>query len=407
MRFYTALVAGLSLISHSAFAQSTTKADSVDTKSGYAEQVWYSFANGEAGRSSKDNWDLAFEISGFTASIMANHQKGILVYHSPLPISKWSTLDTAGMAAGWRLQFNSDTSWSWGALSRNQSNDRDLGWGHYNMNTHMVEGDSIFVLRLADGSYRKLRIDNLNQGVYNFTYANLDGSDERSGKVNKDEFSDRQFAYFDLTKNETVKREPAVNDWDITFTRYTAFLPEAFSVSGVLINPRHTAAKAAPVAPDFKDFKTLNYTREINTIGYNWKHFDYTREKYVVEDSTFFYVKRAGGEIWRLEFTGFSSANGRYVFNTLKVDDGTGIFNPAPFRSMDIYPNPALSGGMLQLDLPAAGMLSLSDMNGKIISRQAALAGHNMLALPELRSGIYLVKINTPATTYTARLVIR
>ena len=48
----------------------------VSTGSLNAEQRWYSLENGEAGTvQSKDNWDLGFEINGYSSTILGNTQK--------------------------------------------------------------------------------------------------------------------------------------------------------------------------------------------------------------------------------------------------------------------------------------------------------------------------------------------
>ena len=62
------------------FAQT---AETVSTHAGSTDQVWYSLQNGEAGRQALSNWDLAFEMAGFTSSIRVNTAKGLLVYETP------------------------------------------------------------------------------------------------------------------------------------------------------------------------------------------------------------------------------------------------------------------------------------------------------------------------------------
>ena len=43
--------------------------------------------------------------------------------------------------------YNSDTSWNYGAFVMNQSSDMfDYGWGVYNIQTHHIIGDSVFLI---------------------------------------------------------------------------------------------------------------------------------------------------------------------------------------------------------------------------------------------------------------------
>ena len=142
----------------------------VSTNAGNSVQTYYSLQNGDQGTAALADWDLAFEITGFTASIRANTQKGMQVYKAPYTVAQWAALDTTGMANGWAMVHDSDTSWSHGALNDGlTANEFDLGWGVYNQVTHIVTGDSLFVVKLANGDWKKLRIDGLATSTYLFT----------------------------------------------------------------------------------------------------------------------------------------------------------------------------------------------------------------------------------------------
>jgi len=47
-----------------------SQADSISYTSGYANQVYYSMANGEVKSSDNTSWDLAFGIGGFNTDII-------------------------------------------------------------------------------------------------------------------------------------------------------------------------------------------------------------------------------------------------------------------------------------------------------------------------------------------------
>ncbi|MFM9943729.1 MAG: hypothetical protein ACKVQB_00710, partial [Bacteroidia bacterium] len=134
-------------------AQSQT-VDSVGTGASNANDVYYSFTNGIVKSQPNNNWDLAFEITGFAASILANHVKGMVVYQSPYSYAKWANFDTAGHKS-WKKMYNSTKSWSKGAFNLHHDDLYDLGWGTYEPTTHAVSGDSIFLLKLAKGNFKK------------------------------------------------------------------------------------------------------------------------------------------------------------------------------------------------------------------------------------------------------------
>ena len=96
----------LTLFSALAFtSKSQTVIDTVSVGAGYSNQKWYSLQNDELGTQSKDNWDIAFEISGYTASILANVQKtNFAVYRAPYSVSQYATVDTAGISV-WPMLY--------------------------------------------------------------------------------------------------------------------------------------------------------------------------------------------------------------------------------------------------------------------------------------------------------------
>ena len=225
-------------------AQATT--DTVSLGTGYTNQLWYSLPNNEQGTAPKNNWDLMFDVSGFGSSIHINSITGTQLWrYTAADTSGWPTLDTAGID-GWTPLYNSDTSWIFGAFDKGMvfSNPNDLGWGVYNSITHIVTGDSLYVIKLASGAYKKLWIQSLASGNYNFKYANIDGSSQQSGTIVKSAYSGKNFAYFSLQSNMALDREPASANWDLLFTQYTAFIPSPYTVAGVLLNVGVTAAQA-------------------------------------------------------------------------------------------------------------------------------------------------------------------
>ena len=98
----------------------------------------------------------------------------------------------------------------------------DYGWGTYDFLTHDISGSKIFVISLANGAMKKLKID-LMSGFgqqFIFTYANLDGSNEITQSISKAAYSDKNFVYFDISSGQILDREPASNQWDLVVRRY-------------------------------------------------------------------------------------------------------------------------------------------------------------------------------------------
>lgn len=388
-------------------ADAQVVADTVSLGASYANQVWYSLENDEQGSSAKNNWDLAFATGGFGSSILINSAGGTRLWNYPnADISGWSTVDTTGLYA-WETRWNADTSWELGAMGRyaDPSNAMDLDWGIYNMTTHVVTGDSIYIIKAVDGSYKKLMIENLTSGTYNFKYADLDGSNEQTKTLVKTDYTGKNFGYFSLSSGAGLNREPASADWDLTFTQYSAFIPSAYTVTGVLSNAGVLVAKCEGLADKttFIDYASASFHSEINTIGYDWKSFNGTA--YDVQDSTVFFVEPANGDIWKVIFTGFSgSTTGSFMFTKEKLFTNTSsVAGSTPLNaSMTLYPNPATSGSVqIVYSFPIAvsvAHLTVTDMNGRVVfadllnGEQGKLHQYT-LSSEGLTSGVYMISV--------------
>ncbi|HLP20737.1 MAG TPA: T9SS type A sorting domain-containing protein [Chitinophagales bacterium] len=410
-KLFTMIIAIASL--QSTYAVVVT--DTVSTGPQYANQVWYSLPNDEQGSSLKDNWDLAFEISGYTSAIFANTQKGILVYQSPYPVSQWAMVDTLGIEGATPLS-NAETNWEEGALNTNPDNDLDLGWGDYDMNTHSVTGDSVYIIKLASGAWKKFKMNSLASSVYSFTWSDLDGQNEQTGTVTKSGFTGKNFGYFSLENNTSVDREPVSADWDITFTKYMTVIlapePTPYGVTGVVLNKGVSAIKASGVNVTTVDYTNHTFQSEINTIGWEWKTFAGT---WTVEDSLAFFVKRTNGDIWKVIFTGFGgSSTGNYIFSKeLVYEASTGINDIDGVSALTVYPNPAHNQVSVvynydKADSKNAG-LTIYDMSGRLVMQEnfSMVNGFNqhIVDVSQLNGGIYMVSI--PGTSKTQKLIIQ
>jgi hypothetical protein len=406
------------------FVAFTTKAqlvtDSVFMGAQYSNQLWYSLANDEQGTSPKNNWDIAFEINSVASSILLNSANGNELWVYPNgDISAWATIDTTAIAT-WPKLYNTDTSWSVGAFNVNldPTNDFDLGWGVYNLQTHYITGDSLYIIKLANGDYKKLWIVRLANSIYEFKYANIDGSNEMSKTIAKADYTDKNFGYYSIANNAATNREPLSSNWDITFTQYTAFIPMAYNVTGVLANKGVEVAKAYPVsdAVNYSNYNAHTFATAINTIGYDWKSFNNTTFMYELADSLVYFVKDKSGDIWRLIFTGFSgSSTGKVVFDKEKLTGGANsIGNTTKSNNFfALYPNPATTGTatiVTNTQQAARGEIVVTDLQGKTIATQSVDAGNGLntynLNTAGLQNGVYMVQLQIGNGLQTQKLIV-
>lgn len=412
------ILLGLSGILCSAGAMTQAVTDTVSIGAGYANQVWYSLENGIMASAAKSEWDLAFEAMGFNTTIRLNGVTGNALWVYPHgDTADWDNIDTSGMNA-WPQLYDSDTSWALGAFNVNADpqNSFDLGWGIYNLSTHHVTGDSIYILKTPNGDFKKLWMVSLANGVYTFRLAGLDGNNAIERTLNKGDFPDKGFAYYSIANDESLDREPITQTWDLLFTQYAALIPGfgGYPSTGILQNAGVSAAKVYPVndPATYPDHGSATFETRINTIGYGWKSFDFTTNDWLVADSTVYFVKALNGDIWKLVMQDFGgSASGDYIFSKELVMQGTGIGTPANGSAFFLYPTPATGQVTVVHDAKHSGArLAVYTMNGALVKtctlKGGAFPGH-LLDISDLEAGIYLVEVRSQNTTATQKLIVQ
>ena len=384
----------------------------ISTNAQNSDQVFYNLANGNQTSRPLAEWDLAFEITGLSSTVLVNTAKGNKIYHVGA-IDEWDVI-TMPDVASWTALNNSETSWSEGALSHGTDGMFNLGWGTYDIQNHLVGGTELYVVELPDAIFKKLRVDGLVTGTYIFTYADLDGSNEQTGSIVKSDFTDKNFGYWDLTANAAVDREPLTYEWDLLFTKYMSDMGIWYGVAGVLHNKGVQTAQLDLVDPQSvgHDVAEGHYSTDINIIGADWKSFN--GSQYVYEEERAYFVKGQDGAIWKLIFTGYGGgATGTMTF-TQELMSATSVDDIAALNGQVLlYPNPAANGHVrMILDLPEdRASIFVHDMNGKVVY-SGLVSGLTPLAVRELDlsgvpTGAYVVRAEHASGVTTSRLIVQ
>ena len=391
--------------------------DTVSISAGYTDQVWYSLENGEQRRSSQTNWDIAFDIKPMGTSIHINSANGVMLWAYPnADTSGWSTIDTSGISS-WQPKYNSDTTWSIGAFDKGMTGHPfDFGWGKYNLTTHIVSGDSLFVIKLTNGDFKKLWIERLVNETYEFKYANLDGSNTVDVSLAKAAYPGKMFAYYSLQNDSIIDREPLKANWDLTFTKYTEFIPIPYGVTGILTNSNVEVAQVNNVdVASYNNYGTASFTTRFNEIGYDWKSFS-MGNGYVIEDSLLFFVKTDSNKIWKIVPTGFGgSADGNFMFSKEEIISVGLQENKHESLNLKIYPNPATNGNVhILYDIKhfvADATLSLYDISGKRIfgsELNKSIGFHDFrMNVEGLKAGMYFISIYSKGKSIQRKLIIQ
>lgn len=405
------------LITSACHAQSNL--DTVSLGPSYLNQVWYSLENDEQGHEPKSNWDLAFDVAGFGTSIHTNSANGVMLWTYPYgDTAMWSAIDTTGIAE-WTAQYNSDTTWSLGAADRGivASIPYDVGWGIYNPITHIISGDSLFIIKLANGDYKKLWIINVAGGGYNFKYSDIDGNNLNTVFLSKSNYTGKNFAYYSIESNTEIDREPVVSaEWDLLFTQYTTFIPTPYNVAGVLSNKEVEIAQVDdlndPVS--YTDWGQHNMTPDINEIGYDWKAFT---GAWMLEEDRVYFIRSRTGDIWKVIFTGFGgSGNGNYIFTKEKLSTvNIDAKDSQPNLSFMLYPNPSHSSEVnVAINLfgsYSAVEIELFDLSGRRVlnERLPNTPGFHILnlKLKDIDSGVYVTILHIDNQMIQKKLIIK
>lgn len=401
------------------FAYGQSIIDSVSLGQGYAHQSYYSLSDGEISNVDNTNWDIAFDMSGFGSTLRRNGSQGVEVYVYPnQDSSAFATqLDTSGIS-GWRQLYDSDTSWANGAFSStaNSGDPFDLGWGLYNPTTHHVNGDSLFLVKLANGTWKQLHLIKLASSEYTFRHANLDGSNPVNSSISKGDYTARNFVYYSLGTDQVIDREPANDTWDLVFTGYVSevFPGTWYGVTGVLQNAGVTAAEAHPVSSPgtYVDYTSHSFQSEINTLGYDWKTFDLITYTYLIEDSLAYFVEDVDGNIWRVIFTGFSGSTSGNFYLEKELITTVNIGEEAVAKAFALYPNPVATEEVtLAFELTEEkANLKIIDLNGTVIQSQE-LVGRGFqqqrISLNGIAKGIYIVSLSNDNSEIYRKLIVR
>lgn len=382
--------------------------DTISMGPGYAGDVFYSLQNGLVKSEPRNNWDLAFYTVRWSAGVMINDGMGAVLYTYPnSDTTGWQSMDVTDIES-WKPLYNSDTIWEEGAFNVNSLDHPDYGWGVYNMVTHDVVGDSIFVLKLADGTLKKVWIQRKNStaNTYYFKYANIDGSDEVVEVLNVNDFSERHFIYYSITDQEVIDREPPKESWDILFSRFmgTTFdnegNPSRYPVVGVLNNPMAGANRFQPVGQDFEDWNSSPMIYERAAIGHDWKQFDMELFQWVLADDLAFFVKTVQEDVYKLTFDYFGgTSTGKTGFQKTAVSLASVGQDIENLNGMKVSPNPASEQIVVRLEehLSTSVTLKIFNQTGSLVHTQVInpLKSTINISLENFRNGLYVILIDT------------
>ncbi len=149
----------------------------------------------------------------------------------------------------------------------------------------LMSNKYIYIIQRGENSlnlnWKKIQILSYKENEVHVLISNLDNSSRIDVKVPLNKTSN--YTYFSFEKNSAVDIEPNKEDWDIEFTRYvqnvTQFdITQYYAVAGALLNPLKNIEVSrienkAIENLKLQDVQSLNYSKSLYEIGYDWKKF--------------------------------------------------------------------------------------------------------------------------------------
>lgn len=397
--------------------------DTLTMGAGYSVQSWYKFETDKETKSPINNWDLAFSARKLDAAIWVN--PNATLYKAVAPASAWATVTVDTLMLK-ETQTNTDTSWFVGAMNRTQDGVFDYGWGNYNVASHNVTGDSVYIIKsITDGKWRKLLIERLALDTSYFVrIADLNGANQSTFEVKKGNYVGKNFGYYSFAANAQLDREPLAKDWDVTVSRHWGLTPDAngvfqsYLLTGFLQNNGVSVAKVTKRDTVNDSYAGQVFKPIINVIGADWKSFNLAINAWKLADSTVYFVKAANsGKIYKMIFTGFGgTTTGNCIFTRELVGQITSVkVADDKIAAFAVSPNPATDGNFTIVydfgKVPQKADFQLFNLAGQAVYSQKLqnTEGVQTLQIPQLNltNGVYLARLTFDGQTLVKKVVIQ
>jgi hypothetical protein len=294
----------------------TFKSETINMGANSTRDVYYSLSNSDVNSIERSDWDIAFSVPLQTATILINEGAGVELYAIG-DTNEWESVDVNSYLNLYQ-RLNNKTNWWEGAFNINATGFPNYGWGTYHASgDHNVVGDSIYVLKLSDGSFKKFMVEaKLGANSANILrWADLDGNNEITKTFSTTPYFDKKhFIHYSVVDQVVVEVEPDISEWDLLFTRYVEMIPTGpssfmyYPFMGVLTNPDVKAAKLTGIDPEKLTASDIPdaFSTSANIIGYDWKISDPVTHEISLADSTGYFIQSVDGKTYALYFTEYA-----------------------------------------------------------------------------------------------------
>lgn len=280
----------------------------------YENQVWFDFATQKTETNPFGLWHIAFSC---------NNKPKIIVNCGINANFSVTSFNNANFSS---INLDSIRNAKWRFDNPNGDIDSNAFGNCYKIQNSMLQPQpSIYVIDLGGNlkdslRYIKLQLLPSTLGQFKWGHGYIQDTAFRMMQtLNAD--PSRNFIYYNFQTNKSANNEPiSKNDWDILFTTYKESIPDAngkpypYIIRGILSNQNKVeVAQLDNIdfnAVDFSLAKTVAFGSSENVIGYDWKQYDQTSNRYVMVPKRVYLIK-TNGNIFKMKFVDFYNDLGK------------------------------------------------------------------------------------------------
>lgn len=402
------LSALLATISLSLNAQQAVQ-DSVIMGPSYVNEVYYILADGTKSEQVANDWHIGFITDAYSATIISNAANTTVSVWPNGTNADFETVDTTGYST-WPTLANDSLDFELGAFNSNGIGGMDYGWGSYNVATHMVMGDSVYLVKIGTAVY-KLDIMNRASGTYTLRYTDVSNTTGTEVSIAASTYSTKDLVFFNMVDGQIKDRELAGWDlWAVKYHDYYSIYPNQ-TVTGILTNPKWQVAVVDAGAGNqatHTDYGSGTFSSDKNELGQGYKFLNGSFQ-WEVTDSKVYYLQNAEGDVWKWYPTSFvGTSQGKTVFFKQQMAFAGVAENSIQFA--DIYPNPAQDRVNIVFDSKSGETtIAVRNTMGQTVyaERFDAASGLNQkqLDIASFTNGMYFVELTQNGTTITKNII--
>lgn len=299
------------------------------------DHVFLNLYTNTASTKNQTGWDIALYNEMHEIGGMVNENRGVKAWRVFKDTTQFTALTLADTT---QPVSNSSSVFYLGALDTmytgSLASSFNIGIGDFYQSNLVTVPTKMYIIKFADNSYGKFYISYKSSGGRNYTirYANINNTDAQYITVPKSASPlTRHYKYLKFSNSSILNDfEPAMNDWDIVFRKYT--VGSTTYPIGILTNNAHNLIRLSNITgfpaeyllqgvvkteayEAIGDPATVTYdgrlnssdpiSRNHNQIGEKW--FDVSKNQPVSGRS--YFLKDQNNRLWHLVFTTYDAAS--------------------------------------------------------------------------------------------------